>query len=250
MSWVQIDPRYESELHAIGLSSFDAIVDHFTSGMALDEGVFVTAAHLGDHTNVFFKLYSYDRPTARFWKRASKARREFENYERLRKLGVSVAQRVAVGEERDRLGRLKRAFVITAAVPGARTLIDFVREQPSRDIRRDLCRRLAQATRAMHDANFFYYDLVWRNVLVNGSGELVFIDCPRGGASRFGRERCKLRDLASLDKLASKHCRRTERLGFVLEYLGKKRIDAEARALIYLSRDYRRKRWPDDWTGS
>src|SRR5262245_1871238 len=49
----------------------------------------------------------------RFVGRASKARREFENAIRLAELGLPAVEPIAWGEERDRLGRLRRAFVIT-----------------------------------------------------------------------------------------------------------------------------------------
>ncbi|HMJ91343.1 MAG TPA: lipopolysaccharide kinase InaA family protein [Candidatus Acidoferrum sp.] len=252
MAWLQIESQFEPMLRALGLSSFETITKHFTHGSMTRGEVFVTPARLNANAtsmDVFFKLYRHERPSWRFWKRDSKARREFQNYRQLETLGVPVAQRVAVGEQRDVIGRLKSAFIITVAVPGARTLIEFAQDQPMRAGRLRIYAELSRAVRVMHEANFFHHDLVWRNVLVNERGEIVLIDCPRGGVSHFGKERRRLRDLASLDKSAWKFCRRTERLRFLLAYLGKTRVDDEARTLIHTCLSYRRTRWPEDWSG-
>lgn len=252
MNWLQMESKFSAFFSALKLDSLGAIVKHFTRDAALNDEVFIKRASLptaGGALEVFFKQYRYDPPSWRFWKRASKARREFQNYHVLESLGVPVAQRVAAGEERDAIGRLQSAFIITVAVPGARTLIEFAQERPPRVDRLRLLADVARATRAMHCAKFFHHDLVWRNLLVNQDNELVLIDCPRGGIARFGRARQRLRDLASLDKSAWRFCRRTERLRFVLTYLDKQRMDDEARALIRACLDYRRTRWPDDWGG-
>ena len=114
-----------------------------------------------------------------------------------------------------------------------------------------LARQLAEILQRLHGANFFYYDLVWRNILVSrdkeGRARLFLIDCPRGGTTRFGRARKRLRDLASLDKSAVQFCSRSERLRFLLDYLGKSRSDDETRSLIRDCIEYRRLRWPEDW---
>jgi hypothetical protein len=107
-------------------------------------------------------------------------------------------------------------------------------------------------TRTIHEAGFFHHDLVWRNVVATferGTPKVWWIDCPSGGFVRWGRHRRRLKDLASLDKLASKHCTRGERLRFLGLYLGQ---PASAEATQRLARqilDYRRTRWPEDWEG-
>ncbi len=255
MFLIRIEPQFEPLLRALGLSAFVAVATRFTRDATLRGEVFVTRAALpvGAGTlDVFFKQYRYERPAWRFWLRASKARREFENYGVLAALGVPVAQRAAVGEERDALGRLKRAWLITVAVPESETLVEFAQREPGSPHRRALALELARIARTIHAARFQYHDLVWRNILVSRTGaapRLVLIDCPRGGVKRSGWRRHQLRDLASLDKSAVKYCRRTERLRFLLAYLGKERVDDEARALAHACVDYRRTRWPEDWAG-
>jgi tRNA A-37 threonylcarbamoyl transferase component Bud32 len=202
--------------------------------------------------DAFIKLYHHRDGGWRFWLRKSKAKCEFDNYLTFQRLGVPSAEVIACGEERDGLGRLHRDFIVTRAVPQARGLDDFFRARPEWRRRGALLLELAAIVRRLHAADFFYHDLVWRNLLVsdvNGEAKLFLIDCPRGGVARFGRRRRLLRDLASLDKSASQLCSRAERLRFLLLYLGKKRVDDEARALARACIEYRRRRWPEDWRG-
>lgn len=100
---------------------------------------------------------------------------------------------------------------------------------------------------------FFHHDLVWRNILAtevaDASPRLWWIDCPRGQFDRWSpwRRGRRLKDLASLDKVASKLCTRRERLEWLLRYLSKTEMDAEARQLARATLNYRRTRWPEDW---
>lgn len=261
---MRVATEFEDAFRRLGWLRCGDVVGHFTGGCALPPGVTVRAAHLplpeGASLAVFYKQYEYAAPSWRFLGRASKARREFENYAVLARLGIRVAVPVACGEERDALGRLRRAFILTRAIRDAVPLRDFVRvECPDRRnpahrrLREALLEQLAEATRRIHAAGFFHHDLVWRNILVTregGSAPLVWwIDCPRGRLDRGSpwRQRRRLRDLASLDKVAADMCSRTERVRFVLRYLGQGRLDAGAKRLIRAVLRYRRRRWPEDW---
>ena len=179
------------------------------------------------------------------------------------RLGIPAPDRIAVGEERDRIGRLLRTLIITRAVPAALTLTEFVKKycpsrstRESRSLRTKVCREAAQLTRRAHRAGFYHNDLFWRNVLITwqrpSDPKVWWLDCPRGGFTRVPivRERRRLKDLASLDKLALCHCSAGERLLFVKTYLGKSRIDEEVRRLIRREVAYHRRRWPEDWNGN
>ena len=85
---------------------------------------------------VYFKLYEEPRGEWRFWLRASKARCEFENYETFARLGVPAAQGLAWGEERDALGRLRRSFILTRAIPESETLLRDFKSYGSRALTR------------------------------------------------------------------------------------------------------------------
>ena len=148
---------------------------------------------------------------------------------------------------------------MTRAIPDALPLQDFVtRHCPrrdsgfSREMRDCLWSSLAGMTRTIHRARFFHHDLVWRNVLVSlegGTPRVWWIDCPSGGFVRLGRHRRRLKDLASLDKLASKYCTRGERMRFLGLYLAQPVSSLAVRRLAREVVAYRRARWPEDWAG-
>jgi tRNA A-37 threonylcarbamoyl transferase component Bud32 len=210
-----------------------------------------------EELDVYFKLYFFRRPSWRFWGRPSKAAMEFRNYEVFQQLGIPCADPIACGEQRDLLGRLRRAFILTKAVPGSVTLEEFIRTQEhnqslTADRRRNLLVQAADATRQIHEAGFFHHDLVWRNILVAPAADawsISWIDCPRGKfiASRFRRHRSRLRDLGSFDKSAARQCNRADRLRAFLRYSRIAKLDAASKKLLRQVLEYRRTRWPDDW---
>ena len=208
----------------------------------------------GDAIPVFYKQYEFASPSWRFLGRASKAVREWESYTAFAECGVRCAERIAAGEQRDVLGRLLRAFLITRAVPGSKTLTEFVEQDCAnrslpgiRSQRNQVLVELAAMTRRIHERGFFHNDLYWRNILVtraaDGAPELWWIDCPRGQHARFHREHRRVKDLACLDRMASHHCTRNERLDFVRAYLGKDRLDAQVVRLARTVNAYRLRRW-------
>jgi hypothetical protein len=259
-----IEPEFHAALAAVGLESTDAICRKFLPPTPpLKTGVQVKPVGLDSPgrkpLELFFKLYTYQPPSWLFFGRASKARCEFRNYAVFTRLGIRCARRVACGEERDALGRLRRAFILTEAIPDAVTLVEFFQNVAERlrpgahQLRQAVIRQLAEMTRRAHGAGFFHHDLVWRNVLVTHAPpdepRLWWIDCPRGRFDHWSpwRERRRVKDLASLDKVASQLATRLERVLFVKHYLGLSRLDAGAKSLIRHALTYRKQRWPDDW---
>jgi hypothetical protein len=257
----------------LGLDSVEAVSRYFLGPGPADRARVVVrpASLVGRDARsiaipVFFKQYQHVPASWAFLGRRSKARCEFDNYGVFARLNLASAEAIAVGEDRDALGRLRRAFILTRAIPAAMTLVEFM-QGPGRDrssaetraLRKRLIRQLAGMTRRIHEAGFFHHDLVWRNVLVApdpdpaaaGAPRVWWIDCPRGGMVRwgFGRRRRAIKDLASLDKPAGRWCTRAERLFFVREYLGLRRLDAGARQLVRAALHYRKHRWPEDWDG-
>jgi tRNA A-37 threonylcarbamoyl transferase component Bud32 len=199
----------------------------------------------------------YPSPTWAFIGRRSKARREFENYAAFRGMDLPCPQAVACGELRDGLGRLRRAFILTRTVPEARNLIEFVQtccpnrtDQTARTLRQGIIARLAPMVARMHGRHFFHNDLVWRNLLVSsatpGTPEVWWIDCPRGRFAWLRRGPLRLKDLALLDKGAARHCTRGERLAFLKVYLGKRRLDADAKRLAREILAFKHRRWSDE----
>jgi hypothetical protein len=250
-------PDFATLFNGTGWQQFSDFCGRFLSPQKRSPGAHVTRSTLptpqGGALEVYFKLYENHRDDWRFWLRASKARCEFENYLHFAQLGVPTAEAIAWGEERDLFGRVRRACIVTRAIPDCLTLIDFFQQRPSREERAVALRHLAGIIQRLHIARFYGRSLVWRNILVsrrrNEGVKLFLIDCPRGGAALLGRSRRRLRDLATLDKCAVQYCSRTERLKFLLTYLQKSRLDDEARAILRGTLEYRRKRWPDEWRG-
>ena len=258
MDLLLIEPAWREAFARLGLNSCTAVVRHIARSDPVKPGVLVKPTFLpgpsGDATPVFYKQYEYASPSWRFLGRASKARREWDSYTAFAECGVRCAERIAAGEERDALGRLRRAFLITRAVPGAKTLTEFVEQAcanrslpESRSLRNQLLVQLAEMTRRIHEHGFFHNDLYWRNILViraaDGAPELWWIDCPRGRHARFHREHRRVKDLACLDRMAAQHCTRHERLAFVRAYLGRECPKGEARRLALHAEAYRQRRW-------
>ncbi len=89
-------------------------------------------------------------------------------------------------------------------------------------------RQIARLTRTLHDAGFAHNDLKWRNLLVDGgpSPTVYLIDCPSGSYYRGTILDYRIvKDLACLDKLASKTLSRSQRLRFYLDYTQNSRVD-------------------------
>jgi hypothetical protein len=260
MDLLRIDARHQPLFEQLGLRSCADVLARFgVAGPPNGRRVLVELRSLprpgAAPLPVYFKLYRFDRSSWRFWLRASKARREFDNYAIFEQLDIRCAQRVACGEIRDRLGRLRAAFILTVAIPAAITLEAHMRQlrrsppDMSRGERDALRRQLAAMTRRIHDAGFFHNDLYWRNVLVtrapDGSPVLWWIDCPRGRRPGWlaGRRRRQIKDLAALDLSAAELCARTERLRFLEDYLSLDKLDARVRHLAREILEYRQRRW-------
>jgi tRNA A-37 threonylcarbamoyl transferase component Bud32 len=261
MDCLLVDPRYRVLFLQLQLKTHASVTALLGENKTGDRRQVLVAtralppsAH--DAVQLYYKQYFHPSPSWRFWIRPSKARREYANYAVFEQLGVACAQRVACGESRDWLGRLRHAFILTRAIPQTITLLDFSRALPPlrdiqvRAVRAAVASQLAQMVRRLHEARFFHNDLYWRNILVqHRDGDLPrlwWIDCPRGRFSRrsLACRRRRVKDLAALDLEAAKHCSRTERVRFLLEYLGSHTLGQRGKQLARDIVTYRRHRWP------
>lgn len=255
-----VDPRWRHRFEERGWNTYDAVVGFFTRAhpqpwprlLLIRPGPASEGMGLPP---VYFKLYHFPcfdgrpwhkRSGWRYWGRDSKAAREFRNYGVFERLGVSCARRVAWGERRDLLGRLRSAFIVTEAVLESVTLPEFLDRHAARsgsglawDRRLSVIRQLARMTRRIHAAGFFHNDLFGRNVLVRllgagGEPEVYWIDCPRGARDTRPRHQRRLRvkDLAALDLTGAEAATRTERLRFMLEYCGEPRLTPSVKRLM------------------
>lgn len=161
---------------------------------------------------------------------------EWQNLRHFAKWGVPTASIVACGLERQ-LGSFVRGALITRELENTRNLAELVADSDGR--LRDpawvdgVSRQLARATRTLHDHRFTHNDLKWRNLLVNDRAELFFIDCPTGSFWWGPLLRYRIvKDLACLDKVASKVLSRSQRLRFYLQYRGRQRLNTSDKKRI------------------
>ena len=259
---LKIHPLYLASLRSQGLDNLGRLMHRFVpSELPIKGEVFIRRDSLPTEDqkglDVYFKLYFFRQPSWKFWGRPSKAAREFRNYDIFRRLNIPCADPIACGEQRDVLGRLRTALILTKTVPDSVTLEEFIRAQdPNQALtaqhRRNLLFQVADAARRIHEAGFFHHDLVWRNILVApaaGAWTTSWIDCPRGKfiAWRIRRHRSRLRDLGSFDKSAARQCNRADRLRAYLRYARIKKLDEPSKRLLRQVLEYSRTRWPDDW---
>lgn len=213
----------------------------------------------GQTIPVFVKIYSYTKhPLERLW-RAGRSCTEARNLDFFRQIGIVAPQVIDWGERRNRMGKLSCEFIITAAITGTQQLDEFVvkqcphaRSQAHINIRNQIIDTLADWTARIHRHHFFHADLKWRNILArlhNGMLELAWIDCPKG---RFKRRlgnhlHARLKDCATLDKIARYYCTPAERRRFVARYLGCAPGDSRVARFAEQVDHYRRRRFdPDD----
>ncbi|HAV14500.1 MAG TPA: hypothetical protein DCX06_13570 [Opitutae bacterium] len=185
----------------------------------------------GRRLPVYVKVYTYKKSTLqRLWRRG-RSQNEARNLVFFNEIGIPAARVIAWAERRNKIGRIVEEYIITEAIADAVPLEAFMHEHcPNRETplfreRRDwILRELGKSTRSIHDHGFLHRDLKWRNILGrihNGQVELFWIDCPIGDFSKLPKqlERGRLKDCATLDKLARKLCSTEERKHFVAHYL-------------------------------
>jgi tRNA A-37 threonylcarbamoyl transferase component Bud32 len=101
--------------------------------------------------------------------------------------------------------------------------------------RRELLQRLAEYVRRLHGHRFEHHDLYWRNIILQDGGLARFflIDAHKGRQCSVATELAgRAQDLATLDAAAPRYFRRTERLGFLLRYLGRKKLLEEDKPFV------------------
>jgi tRNA A-37 threonylcarbamoyl transferase component Bud32 len=170
----------------------------------------------------------------------SKVKREYRFLRQLQRHGVAAATPVAYGEQR--VARwLYRSFLVTEEIPEPQPLDQLISQtlfelsKPARRrAHRMLIESLAVWLSAFHTEGFVHHDLYWRNLIVSRGDwdRFIVIDAPKGRRWWPGEERrCRTRDLATLDAPAPLYFRRTERLRFLLSYLGERRLNPSVKNL-------------------
>ena len=181
---------------------------------------------------VYFKRYLLFGKPFKFYLRPSETAVEVFSYKEMAKLGIPIAEPVALGEIR-RFGSLFAACIVTKEIPETMTLKEYAihewtflspqqRQEVFLTISATICRHL----RTMHAAGFFHFDPKWRNILIrkNPSEKIEgiwWIDSPRGKILPAWRsEHGIVHDLAGLSRLALSFLSRSQRLRFLYAYCG------------------------------
>jgi len=249
---IRIDPVYRAALEACGLDGVEAVLARTDGDVAAwsrtTDTVYVANPEGGP--GFYVKRYFY----ARWRKRVRGAFRgtffgqhrgqaEYHLLNGLRELGLPGVRPAAYGSRR--VGHFVTAcFLITEEVPGACNMTTFARDVISGrrtltlEQRRVISRRLARQVADLHTARFAHGQLFWRNVLIRfgpaGDPEFFFLDVrPRHGGRRIGRGgRWWLQELAHLTVSALPFTTRSERMRFLVEYFGARKLSPDVKQLI------------------
>jgi len=139
-----------------------------------------------------------------------------------------VPRPLAVGAESGPRGR---SFLLMQWLPG-QDLKVLLREHPVANWRTDLPVRMGAFTRRFHQSGLFHRDYYlnhFRLDLEDPEKQLGLLDLQRVGRGSPPRRRWLIKDLAALASSCPANVRQTERLRFLLAYLGKKRVDSSLR---------------------
>ena len=162
------------------------------------------------------------------WFRASKALRFLKQGMALANAGFLVPPAVAAGEKRH-FGKLKGAFVLTAAIEGAPLTI-FLKENAGRSDaglsvieKRAALKALARQIRRLHDLGFVHGDLVASNIFVcrDAAMNLQFVFMDNDRTRRYSKwlpQSLWKRNLVQLNRLPLSSISLQDRIRFFQEY--------------------------------
>lgn len=162
--------------------------------------------------------------------------REFQHIMHYRDCGVPTLEPVYFAARRD--GNGHRAILVTEELAGFVSLESLVAGwardgAPSPGIRRNVIRAVADLARRMHAGriqhNCFYPKHVFVRIDGEGRAEARVIDLEKSRSRPFATV-CALRDLDTLSRHAE-GWRRSDRLRFLLDYLGVERLSRYGRWL-------------------
>jgi hypothetical protein len=234
----RINPSFAELMARHGLDSFERIMGWVGKEVMRDVPGRLTVKMELPGGQVFY-LKRHTRPNSRA---VTDGPREWNNIETLSGCGIPCPVLVATGS--GTLDRGPCSFLITAAIPGAIPLDDYLQRLyaghgpfPDWRTKRRLIPKLASLAATLHRHGFHHKDLYLCHVFVNRrtplAEPLALIDLQRLGRSRFFCRRWIVKDLAALNYSATTDfTTATDRLRFLLAYLGITRLTPAARRLI------------------
>lgn len=163
---------------------------------------------------------------------------EWHRLMQLQQAGVLCPEPVALAEELSR-GREIRSAVVMTAVPGdalERWMPQWGQFDAER--RREIARCVAGIVAHFHAEGFVHRDLYLSHLFYDPTlptGEAIhLIDVQRVVRPRVRRQRWIVKDLAAMNFSTPTSCfSRSQRLRWLLDYLCKAKLDAEAKRLAY-----------------
>lgn len=249
---IRVDPAYLDELRACGLDRVENVLARDAGRVAAWSRTTDTLRVAGaeDRPGFYVKRYYYTSWSKRVrgtfrgtFFGLHRGQAEFRLLNEMRLLGLPAVRPVAYGSRR--AGHFVRAcFLITEEVPDARNLTTFARDvatgrQTLRHGQRMLItQRFAHQVAELHAAGFAHGQLFWRNVLLRfgptGEPEFFFLDVrPRRGGRRLGRpRRWWVHELAHLAASGLPFTTRSERMRFLVEYFGARRLPPDIKRHI------------------
>lgn len=249
---LHIDPAYAEALRESGIDNVDAILNRVDGEIAAWSRTTDTL-HVpwrGDRPGFYVKRYLYPswRNRLRGALRGTLVGRhrglaEYALLNEMRSLGICAVRPVAYGSRRVG-GFLEACFLITEEAPNACNLTTFARNAAQRMTRLTRTRRvamidaLARQLADAHSAGFEHGQMFWRNILVRfgptGEPEFLFLDArPRRGRRRLARRIAWWMDeLAQLTASALPFTTRSDRMRFLIEYYGARRLPHDVKEQI------------------
>lgn len=247
MDGIWISPAYRSWFPDESIRSLGSLASLFGIDLAkhrkrtlVTQGTLTNPA--GETLHLHFKVYATRLNTFHGLARRSRGVLEARNLINFSRWEIRAPDVLAWGYRRRAAGLCSdQSFLMTRTVPGAIALREHWTglEQPNSPlVRRQIIDQLARQTRTLHARRFFHQDLKWRNLLVDRENAVYWIDCPNGYFGRFPpRQRHgRIKDLATLDKVAKDRCSESERRRFLGVYLDTEDeaiIDQWARAVVH-----------------
>ncbi|MFQ5805503.1 MAG: lipopolysaccharide kinase InaA family protein [Phycisphaerae bacterium] len=249
---IRLDSAYREELRACDLDRVESVLARTAGRVAAwsrtTDTLYVASAHGGPGFYVKRYYYASWRKRLRGALRGTffglhRGRAEFHLLSEMRSLGLPAVRPVAYGSRQT--GHFVTAcFLITEEVPNACNLTSLARdvktgrETLDSDQRALIVQRFARQIADLHAAGFAHGQLFWRNVLIRfgptGEPEFFFLDVrPRRGGRRLGRaSRWWLHELGHLAASALPFTTRSERMRFLVEYFGARRLPPDIKRYI------------------
>jgi tRNA A-37 threonylcarbamoyl transferase component Bud32 len=176
--------------------------------------------------------------------RASRLLQEKRCYETLKKIGVPCPDNIRVLEERNFLGLINYSEISMDLIAHGvdlrfiSTLDCFAGLRHNTAWRRKVIRGIAGWIRHMHDHDYFDSKLHFGNILVvpdpdAADAEIYFIDVTGGPKKNFRRKNyLRMKDVAYLYHDACRWCTPRERILFMHEFLGTRKLSFADRQFI------------------